>query len=170
MSYTKLTDPIADIVATVASALAQNGVTDPVADALLSAGQAVQLETGDKVWVSCVVHDRPETPQVDFITVAIACRPDVTPWVKPNGQLVASVFWSGVWPDVLASLGIDTVRRSLMLVALGEPQPQVPIPNPDPAPAPQTQDAIPGINAASHSIRTAITAGTELSAPVADVL
>jgi hypothetical protein len=170
MSYSKITDTIPDIASVVALALAQNGVSEPIADALLDAGQAVQLETGDKVWVSCVVHDRAETPQVDFITIGIACRPDVTPWVKPNGQLVASVFWSGVWPDCLAALGIDTVRRALLMVALGEPQPQVPIPNPDPEPAPQEQDAIPGIAATSHSIRTAITAGTELSAPVADVL
>ena len=171
MSYTKLVDPIPDIATAVTQALAQNSVdVAGIADALLAAGTAVQLETGDKVWVSCIVHDRAETPQIDFLTVAIACRPDVTPWVKSNGQLVCSVFWSGLWPNNLAALGIDTVRRALMMVALGEPQPQVPIPNPDPEPAPQTQDAIPGIAEASHSIRTAITTATELTAPLADVL
>jgi len=171
MSYTKLTDPIPGIADAVTQALAQNGVDIAgIADDLLSAGTAVQLETGDKVWVSCIVHDRPETPQIDFLTVAIACRPDVTPWLKSNGQLVCSVFWSGLWPNNLAALGIDTVRKALQMVALGEPQPQVPIPNPDPPPAPQAQDAIPGIVEASHSIRTAITTATELTAPLADVL
>ena len=171
MSYTKLIDAIPGIADAVAQAMAQNSVDIAgIADDLLAAGAAVQPETGDKVWVSCIVHDRPETPQVDLLTVAIACRPDVTPWFKLNGQLVCSVFWSSLWPDNLAALGIDTIRRALQMVALGEPQPQVPIPNPDPAPAPQTQDAIPGIAEASHSIRTAITAATELTAPLADVL
>lgn len=171
MSYTKLTDPIPGLADAVAQALAQCGVSiDGMADALLAAGSAVQLETGDKIWVSCIVHDRADTPQIDFLTLAIACRPDVTPWLKSNGQLVCSVFWSGLWPDNLAALGIDTARKALLMVALGEPQPQVPIPNPDPEPAPQAQNAIPGIAADSHSIRTAIIAATELTAPLADVL
>jgi hypothetical protein len=172
MSYTKLTDTIPTIAAALAQALAQNNVgIDGIADQLLAAGSVVQLETGDKIWVSCVVHDRPETPQIDFITAVIACQPTtLTPWIKANGQLVCSVFWSGVWPDCLATLGIDTVRKALQMVALGEPQPQVAIPNPDPAPAPQTQDAIPGIPADSHSIRLAIIAANQLTAPLTNVL
>lgn len=167
MSYTKLTDPIPALADALAQALTQCGVTDPVTDDLLAAGTAVQLETGDKVWVSSVAHDKPDTPQVDLITVAIACRPDVTPWFKPNGQLVCSVFWHGVWSQPLADLGISTVRKALMMVALGEPQPLVPIP----APAengPAEQDALPGIQ--HLSIRSAITAATEVTQPVEDVL
>jgi hypothetical protein len=170
MSYTKLTDTIPGLADALAQALTQCGVTDPVADDLLAAGTAVQLETGDKVWVSSIAHDKPETPQVDFITVGIACRPDVTPWHKPNGQLVCSVFWHGVWPQTLADLGISTVRKALLMVAMGEPQPQVPIPNPDPAPAPQQQDALPGLSQAQLSIRSAITAAAEVTQPLADVL
>lgn len=169
MSYTKLTDPIPGLADALAGALAQCAVTDPVADDLLAAGTAVQLETGDKVWVSSVAHDRPETPQVDFITVGIACRPDVTPWVKPNGQLVCTVFWHGAWPQALADLGISTVRKALLMVAMGEPQPQVPIPAPAEG-GPTEQDALPGLSQAQLSIRSAITAAAEVTQPVEDVL
>lgn len=169
MSYTKLTDPIPGLADELAKALAQSNVTDPVADDLLAAGTAVQLETGDKVWVSSIAHDKPDTPQVDFITVGVACRPDVTPWVKPNGQLVCSVFWHGVWPQALADLGISTVRKALLMIALGEPQPQVPIPVPAEG-GPTQQDALPGLSGAQLSIRSAITAATETTAPLDDVL
>lgn len=172
MSYEKRDTLVPDLAAAVTSALEQNGVRiEGLADELAAAGAVVQLDgNGPLVWVSCVVHDRPETPQIDLLTVAFACAPDGSPRVKPNGQLVAQVFWSSVWPDVLASLGIDTVRKALMMVALGEPQPQVPIPNPEPAPAPQTQDAVPMATPESHSIRSQITTADELAAPLADVL
>jgi len=169
MSYTKLTDPIPNIADAVAQAITQAHLTEPVNDDLLAAGQAVQLDTNDKVWVSSVAHDKPETPQVDFITVAIACRPDTTPWVKANGQLVCSVFWHGVWPQPLADMGVSLVRKALLMVALGEPQPQVPIPTPAEG-GPAEQDALPGLAQAQLSIRAAITAATETTAPVVDVL
>lgn len=168
MSYVKLTDPIAGIDAALVSTLAQNAITESVAAELLAAGASVQLETGDVVWVSCVVHDRPQTPQLDFITVAIACK-DGTPWVKANGQGVSSAWWSGLWPDRLACLGIDTVRRALSMIALGEPQPQADLPDPAEG-GPTQQDALPIADASVHSIRTAITAATEIAAPLADVL
>lgn len=168
MSYVKLTDPLPDMAAALTAALAQHKIDVPVHADLLGAGAVVQLETGATAWLSCVVHDRPETPQVDFITVAIACAPDGAPWVKPNGQHVAVVFWHGVWPLTLAEVGIDTVRRALLMIALGEPQPQVPIPNPD-AGGPTEQDALPMASGA-HSIRTAIMAATEIGAAPADVL
>lgn len=169
MTYAKLPDPIPGIADALAATLSQHRITEPVADALLAAGAAVQLETGEKVWVSCVVNDRPETPQIDFITVAIACKPDVTPWQKPNGQHVASVWWHGLWSANLASLGIDTVRRALMMIALGEPQPQVDVPNPASG-GPTQQDALPTSSQDVHSIRTAIASATEICQPVSDVL
>lgn len=169
MSYTKLPDSIPGIADALAKAIAQSNVTDLVADDLLAAGTAVQLETGDKVWVSSIAHDKPDTPQVDFITVGIACRPDVTPWAKPNGQLVCSVFWHGVWPQALADIGISTVRKALLMVAMGEPQPQVPIPTPAEG-GPTQQDALPGLSGVPLSIRSAITAATETTAPLDDVL
>lgn len=168
MSYSKLSETIPGIAEAAAAAMSQAGVSEPVFDALLAAGSAVLLETGDTVWVSCVVHDRPETPQVDFITVALACK-DGAPWAKPNGQFVAQVFWHGLWVEPLATLGIDTVRRALMMIALGEPQPQVPIPSPDPE-GPTEQDAIPLSDPTDRSIRKAITAALEIASPVADVL
>lgn len=168
MTYEKLTTPIPGIETAVASALAQVAISEPVQTSLLAAGSSVELETGDVVWLACIVYDRPETPQIDLLTVAIACKGG-TPWAKANGQIVASVWWSGLWPDQLARLGIDTARKALSMIALGEPQPQVDIP--DPAEGGPTQmDAIPLGDASVHSIRTAITAATELAAPLTDVL
>lgn len=174
MSYSKLATPVPGIDVALDAVLEQNGLTgeggvaSAVRPSLLAAGTHVALETQNGVWVSCIVFDRPETPQVDFLTVAIACR-DGVPWEKPNRQIVASVFWHGVWPDALASMGIGTVRRALMMIALGEPQPQVPIVPPD-EDGPTERDAIPLVDASSRSIRTAITAALELAAPVEDVL
>lgn len=169
MSYSKLADTIPALADAMALALTQTAVDPAVADGLLAAGSVVELETGDKVWVSCIAHDKPDTPQVDFITVGIACRPDVTPWAKPNGQLVCSVFWHGVWPQALADLGISTVRKALLMVAMGEPQPQVPIPTPAEG-GPTQQDALQGLSGVPLSIRSAITAATETTAPLDDVL
>ncbi len=79
------------------------------------------------------------------------------------------MFWHGVWPDVLAALSINTVRKALLMVAMGEPQPQVPIPNPA-EDGPTEQDALPGLSQGQLSIRAAITAATETTQPVEDVL
>ena len=169
MSYTKPSLAV-DAASAVADALAQNSVTiSGLADELTAAGGVVQLDTGDVIWVSCVVHDRPETPQIDLMTVAIACDAQGVPRYKTNGQVVAQAFWSSLRADNLSSLGVSTVRKALMMVALGEPQPQVPIPNPDPD-GPQEQDAVPMATPEAHSIRSQISAADELTAPLADVL
>lgn len=170
MSYQK-SATVVDAAAAVAAALAQNNVDPPaLADELTASGGVVLLDDGNIVWVSCVVHDRPETPQIDFLTCALACDAEGVPRTKPNGQQVAQVFWSSIWAERLAALGIDIVRKALMMMALGEPQPQVPIDNPDPEPAPQTQDALPVTTAEAHSIRNEIAAADQLAAPLADVL
>lgn len=174
MTYTKQPGAAPGITAALEATLVQHGLAGEgglaadVAPPLEAAGALVRLETGVDVWVSCVVYDRPETPQVDFLTAAIAYRSGM-PWKKPNGQYVASVFWHGLWPDVLAALSIGTTRKALMMVALGEPQAQVAVVNP-PAGSPTTRDAIPFSDAAARSIRTAITAANEIAAPTADVL
>lgn len=175
MTYTKRSSLVPDIEDALTVTLAQQGlagdggVAQDVAPSLLSAGVAVDLEDGAGVWVSCIVHDRPETPQVDFLTVAIALDASGAPWVKGNGQIVAVVFWHGLWPDVLAQLGMGTTRKALMMVALGEPQPQVPVVEPAGG-QPTERDAIPLADAAARSIRTAITAAGEIAAPLEDVL
>lgn len=170
MSYTKNPADPTGIAEAITDALSMNGCDTALAAEILAAGSSVTLETGDVVWLSSIVHDRPETPQIDFLTVAIAAKSGAA-WIKPNGQPVSSVFWKGVWPENLAALSIDTVRKALLMLALGEAQPQVAIPNPDPPPAPQQQDALPvGDIAASWSIRTAIQAATQLDAALTDVL
>lgn len=174
MTYTKRTAPVPQINECLSVTLEQHGLAGEagvaldVTPSLLSAGTAVDLEDGTAVWVSCIVYDRPETPQVDFLTVAIALR-DGEPWVKPNSQVVATVFWHGVWPDALAALGLGMVRKALMMVALGEPQPRLPVLEPKEG-EPTERDAIPLADAAARSIRTAVTAANEISAPLEDVL
>lgn len=174
MTYAKRATPI-DIADALAATLEQHGlggeggVIADVTPSLLSAGQAVTLEDGRPVWLSCIVFDRPETPQVDFLTVAIACDMDGVPWAKGNGQTVSVVFWHGLWPDLLASLSIGVTRKALMMVALGEPQPQVPIIPPEIG-GPTHRDAIPLNDADARSIRSAITAASEIAAPLEDVL
>lgn len=147
----------------------EGGVAEAVFAAVLAAGAAVDLDDGTPVWLSCIHHDRPETPQVDFLTVAIACTPEGVPWVKGNGQHVAVVFWHGMFPDVLAALSVDVARRALLMVALGEPQPQVPI-TPPAEGGPLERDALQISDCAARSIRSAITAANEIAAPLGDVL
>jgi hypothetical protein len=172
MSYTKLDPPPPpDASEALTLALQQNGVDPSIAQTMLSSAALVQLETGEKVWVSCVADDQPDTPQLDFLTVALALNEagDAI-WLKPNGQPVGRVFWQGIWPEQLATLTIDVVRKACMMLALGEPQPQVDIPNPEEG-GPTQQDALPvGDVAGSFSVRTAIAAARELAAPLADVL
>ena len=170
MTYQKFNLEVPNIGSAVGDALAQNSVViEGLADELEAAGAVVQLDTGDRVWVSCVVHDRPETIEIDLMTVALALDADGTPRRKSNGQLVAHAFWHKMMTAPLVERGIDTVRKALMMVALGEPQPQVPIQVPA-VDGPTEQDAVPMATPEAHSIRSQISAADELSAPLADVL
>lgn len=115
------------------------------------------------------MDDKPDTPQVDLLTVAIALKGG-DPWTKDNGQIVARVFWHGLWTEELASLTLSGTRKALMMTALGEPQPQIPIPVPAEG-GPTEQDAIPfGGAAGNYSIRSAISATRDIDAPLVDVL
>lgn len=173
MSYTKISPPANPVAADhIAALLAQFGIDVPgIGDELLAAGAYVTLDTGQAVWCSCVVHDRPETPQIDFLVAAIEMLP-AGPRVKANGQLVALATWRGVMPEHLDAWGVDAVRKACLMIALGEPQPQVPIPDPDPAPAPQEQDVfvLPAFDSANGSIRAHISSADQLAAPLTDVL
>lgn len=170
MSYQKLTLAVPGIAAAVRASLAQDKIFDEsLADALTAAGAVVQLETGSCVWVSCVVHDRPDTPEIDLAVLSLEVDDAGVPRKKANGNYVSHAFWSNVWPARLAELGVDTVRKALMMVALGEPQPQVPIPSPAEN-GPTEENAIPLTTPEANSIRSQITAADELAAPLADVL
>lgn len=173
MSYEKLTDPtLADIDEAVAAALAQNKVryADLAAD-LVAAGAVVQLGTGQIVWCSCVAHDLPETPEIDFLVVAIEII-DGAARVKPNGQQVSVVTWRSVRPEHLDSWGIDTIRKACLMVALGEPQPQVPIDVPAEGGA-TTMDVFgfhDDMDRANGCILSVSAAADQLAAPLTDVL
>jgi hypothetical protein len=169
MSYVKLTDTtIPGIAEAVANALAIERITEDVQQALVDAGSVVQLDDGSVVWLACVLHDKPSTPQIDLITCAIACK-DGAPWIKTNGQVVGVAWWSNLWAQELFDRGTDTVRKALQMIALGEPQPQVPIPIPAEG-GPTEMDAMPDSQATAHSIRTQIATANEIAAPLNDVL
>ncbi|SEJ56214.1 hypothetical protein [Frateuria terrea] len=171
MSYTKL-DTTFDVAAGLAALLTQNGIDFPgLADDLIAAGSAVMLDTGQTVWCSCVVHDKPETVAIDLLAVAMQLV-DGAPRQKANGQIAGVATWRGVMQEHLDAWTVSTVRKACLMLALGEPQPQVPIPSSDPPPAPQVQDVFPtpAMDAANGSIRTAIAVADQLAAPLADVL
>ena len=171
MAYTKL-DTLPDVAADVAALLTQNGVDIVgLADDLVGAGSSVVLDTGQTVWCACVVHDKPETVQIDLIAVALQIVSGAAR-KKANGQVVGTVRWAGVMQEHLDAWTVSTVRKACLMLALGEPQPQVPIPDPDPAPAPQTQDVfpMPAMAASNSSIRTAIAVADQMAVPLADVL
>lgn len=174
MSYTKIAPPSVPVVAADVQALLDQMKVIEVpnfAEDLIAAGAYVTLDSGQTVWCSCIVHDRPETPQIDFLTAAIEVLPD-GPRGKANGQIVGLATWRGVMPEHLDAWSVDTVRKACLMIALGEPQPQVPIPNPAPAPAPQQQDVfvLPAFDTANGSIRAHITSADQLAAPLTDVL
>jgi hypothetical protein len=172
MSYTKIAPPSAPLGASHMDALlAQFAVeVDGIGDELLAAGAYVTLDSGQTVWCSCIVHDRPETPQIDFLVVAVEIDAD-GPRVKQNGQMVALATWRGVMPEHLDAWGVDTVRKACLMIALGEPQPQVPIPLPaEGGPTEQDVFVLPAFDSANGSIRAHISSADQLAAPLADVL
>lgn len=162
MSYEKLTSTPPGIDAALGKALERaSTVTSDSRAAMLQSGAAVRLDTGDVVWVASVVQDDPETVDVDLFTCAIACDDDGVIY-RPNGAPVYSHFWHGIDPPRLADIGLPTVRKACMMLALGEPQPQV-----------GSEDVFRGHDAQfadQRSIRKALAAAAELAAPLDDVL
>lgn len=122
---------------------------------LLSSGITVTLDDGSPVWVACVAQDNPETPFVEFVTVSVMGDADGVR-TRPSGQPIHVAFMAGVAPNVVATLGVDGVRKDLMLIALGE----TPI-HPDDWAAMTTTD---------RSIRTAILVAAQVAAAPTDVL
>lgn len=159
MSYRKLTTPMPHVHKALASALQSAGVSYTLADALLAAGTTVSLDDGTYVWLSCIANDDPATPFVEMLTVAIAGEPDMSgprPW---HNSYLYRAFQHAVPPAVVADIGLNAIRRELLLVALGEYE--------------RTDDGwlqlLPqAVN--DRSIRVAIRAADEVSAPQEDVL
>lgn len=172
MAYTKLDVVPPNLESTLGELLQQQRVADPLQamlmPELLAAGRLVELDDGIQVWVGCVLHDNPLTPQVDFATVAFALQ-DGQPWRKSNGQLVCLLFWHGVLPDTVPVLGVAPLRTALSMIALGEPQPQRAI-EPPAADGPTETDLIALPYVADRCIRTYIAAAQELAVPLTDVL
>lgn len=162
MSYEKLTTAPRNIDIALSVALQRaTTVTGVSKAAMLQSGITVQLDTGECVWVACVVQDDPETVDIDLFTCAIAATGGGVIY-RPNGQPVYSHFWHGIDPPRLAAVGMSTVRKACMMLALGEPQPQV-----------EGEDVFRGFDAQfadQRSIKKALAAYAELAAPLEDVL
>lgn len=153
MSYVKV-EMVPSNLSDALAAVAPESASSASQDALLASGVAVQLDDGNTVWAACIVQDNPQTPFVELLTVAIACTAEGTVRLRATGMPVHQAFWHSVDPTVIASRGLDAVRRDLLLLSLGEPVE-------DPSAAP---------SAAERSIRTAISVADQVSAPQGDVL
>lgn len=146
MSYEKITLEIP----TLADTLAEVAIDEASQSPLLAVGSVVQLDTGARVWVSCVAADNPATYRVEFATVAIAVNEDgsIRSGVSPRA------FMHAVLPELVEQHTPDAIRKDLMLVALGE--------------SPLLDGIAPP--SAERSIRTAITVAEQLAAAPGDVL
>lgn len=171
MTYQKIDLSLAGVEQAVSDALSQNKVRYALAAELTAAGAVVQLGTGQSVWCSCIAHDLPETPEIDFLTVAFEVASG-SPRYKPNGQLVCVANWRSVRPEHLDAWGIDTIRKACLMIALGEPQPQVPIDVPAVG-GPTTMDVFgfhDDMDRANGCILSQSAAADQLAEPLADVL
>lgn len=172
MSYTvNATAPIADPTADVLALLAQNKIyIDGIADELVAAGSFVTLDDGSVVWCSSIIHDLPETPQIDFLTLAFQVD-GAAARRKANNQVVGIATWRVVFSEHLDAWTVPTIRRACLMIALGESQPQVPIPTPA-VDGPTEQDVfvLPDMDKSNGSVRTAIAAADQIAAPLTNVL
>lgn len=170
MTYQVVATTLADPRAAVSAVLDQNGVDADIADDLTAAGATVLLANGRSVWCSCIVHDRPETPSIDFIVVAFEVA-DGALRVKPNGQNVSVCTWRAVLPELLDAWTVPVIRKACLMIALGEPQPQVPIPVPaEGGPTAQDVFVLPDADKANGCILPMMSAADQLAAPLSNVL
>jgi len=73
------------------------------------------------VWGSCVPQDDPGVPGLQMFSLVIAGR-NGAPWLKPNGEAVATMFWHTVPDVIVASTPIQAIRNGLLLFLIGEAQ------------------------------------------------
>jgi hypothetical protein len=152
MSYAK-TDVTIPNLSSALNAVAPIDAMASAVAALLAAGVTVTLDDGSAAWVSCVQQDNPETPFIEFSAVAIAGDASGVR-TRASGQPVHTAFMHSVSPDVVATIGVDAVRKDLMLLALGE----TPV-------YPENWAAM-----TDRSIRTAILVAAQVAATPTDVL
>jgi len=118
MSYTKIDLEVQDLPG-VCAQLRLEDVRS--LDALQASGVVVQLETGARVWVACVMQDDPRTFLVEFAVLAIALDAEGAALLRPSGVPLAVGFTVAISPDHVAARGEDAIRRDHMLLVLGEP-------------------------------------------------
>jgi len=113
MTYQKQVVSIDNLQAEVQSVLDQFRVRYDVAGELAAAGACVvltDLDTPRTVWCACIIHDKPETPEIDFLTVAFEVV-DGAARRKSNGQVVAVCTWRNLWQELIDSYTLDAVRK-----------------------------------------------------------
>lgn len=73
------------------------------------------------VWGSCVPQDDPGVPGLQMFAIILAGRSGA-PWLKANGDPVATWHWFNIPDAVVASHPIQAIRNALLLFLLGEQQ------------------------------------------------
>jgi len=71
------------------------------------------------VWGSCVPQDDPGVPGLQMFSLIIAGR-NSAPWMKANGEPVATWFWHTVQDVDVATHTLAEIRKALLLFLLGE--------------------------------------------------
>ena len=118
--YTKITLDIPQLeeaLAYIASTCEASAATQAT---MREKGIVVELDNGLKVWVASEIQDDPLTAQTDIITIAIALNDDGSVKLRASNVPLFRAFWHGVDPGTLVQRTIGSVRRDLMLMALGE--------------------------------------------------
>lgn len=82
---------------------------------------AVLLDTGQTVALSCPADRESHSQGLTFRASARVLTPSGGTVVDNSGGHVATLYRYSAHPVLIASLGIDVIRRELVLAMLGEP-------------------------------------------------
>lgn len=117
MSYSKITGPFIGIENALTEVLGPQ-YDDEVCAYMLNSGVGVAMEDGSDAWVSCFT-EVVENDRVVILTAVIALV-DNQVIARQNGTAIARAFSGSFDAVTVAATGIDNLRRSQMLMALGE--------------------------------------------------
>lgn len=124
MSYTKIGNIPNDLESALTEVLIEAPtVTEKTKVDLIDSGSSVKLDTGEMVWVACMVQDDVTTHNIELFSIAIAFTTNVNR--RPNGKVVHVKKWHSVDPLILSTLTVAVARKALMMELLGEPKPMV---------------------------------------------
>jgi hypothetical protein len=118
------------LVADVCAKYIPEATTDTV-NALVADGQVAMLTPTTPlidgtatfpVWGACAGMQKPGTHEVQMLGMVIAGK-NGAPWIKANGDPVATYFWHTVSVQEAAKYTQQQIRNDMLLFLLQEPQP-----------------------------------------------